>query len=369
LFERPAEVYQPQTQRQGYVAQITGRAYTKKQLYTTEKQARELADGTVRTELVVTPTTFFHQSVAALDALARKHHAHTVGIVCYQALESLYAEAMTAKGYTVRTLHYYKMRGSNDLEAVDVMFLLGTPAPRPTTVINTATALNPQHRAPFYAHDAAGQRVPEYTLGRAEYRLTAEGLARAIARFGLPSDTQGIAHDVGLYGVHELAAVCEAMREGEATQGVHRGRPNVHPTPVYILTHTPLTDIPLDDLFIDPPIAPDGINWRTWFKLTAILAQCAPETLLYADDIARTMEISAAYVAREHWLAAIAGADIGWTQVKRRKTQAARRGATPAAILKGVAPAEVAYYDLWGALTFEDYALSFVNHRAVLTLK
>lgn len=300
-----AAVYAPRVERTGQLFQVTGRTYSKRQLYrVTRSQVIRHEDGREERTEQVAALPALRDAAATVAALARRHGAARVGLVTYKACEGLLREAIAGYGLAVASRHFYNVRGTNSLQDVDMLVVVGSPTPKTGDLIKLATALDATRQQPFVRFDAAGQPLPVFGLIAHEFRLTAAGLTAARVQLAAP-DAAGVLRRVGGYVDAELRAIHEQLRAAEVLQAAHRGRVNIQDIPVYVLTSTPVLDEPLDAIFETPPVGPDAIPWRQWLGLLAWLDTLPEGARITTADVAAAARVNVDYARNEKWLAAI----------------------------------------------------------------
>lgn len=300
-----ARTYAPRVARTGQLFQVTGRTYSKRQLYKiTRQQVTRHEDGREERSQTVAALPALHDAASTVAALARKHGARRVGLVTYQACEQLLREAIAGYGLAVASRHFYNVRGTNTLRDVDLLAVVGSPTPQAGDLIKIATALDAGRQRPFVLFGADGEPLPLFGLHEVEFRLTADGLAQWRQAAGV-AEAAGVVRLVGGYEDDQLLAIHEQLRAAEVLQAAHRGRVNIQDVPVYILTSTPVLDEPLDGVFDTPPVGPDAIPWRTWLRLLAWLDTLPEGTRITTADVAAAARVDVDYARNKKWLAAI----------------------------------------------------------------
>ena len=260
-FGGAVEEYWPSVTLLGKIYQITGRQNGKGMAMTKTKakQPRNSAQK-YDTELSRHALEF----VEVAKQLISMRNYKNVAVITFQQVEKMIAEALGLD--ESRAMHFYKLRGRNDLQGCDCMFIYGTPSPQERTVTNIMLALDPHRIEPIYETDAAGRRKPIYVPRQMEFRLSAAGLALWQATHGETS--QGAARVVGSYRDPMAAAIQAQMREAELLQAINRARPITNPCDVWVFSSV-ATEEALDGLFDDPPIAPGRLSWKLWLKICA----------------------------------------------------------------------------------------------------
>lgn len=300
------EVYAPRVKRVGRLYQVTGRLNSKKQLYAVGKEVLiRHENGREEHSREINPLPALKQVARAIVALAQQHRVARVGLVTYKAIEGALCVLLVAAGLVVTSRHFYNIRGTNALQGVELLAVVGSPTPAQADIIKLATALDASRQTPFIEYDDAGRPRPVYVAKLEELRLTPDALQGAVKRQGWAADTAGVARVVSGYRDAALRAIHDQTRAAEILQAGHRGRVNIQNIPVYVFTSTPMLDEPLDGVFDDPPIGPAGIPWRTWLRLQAWLDTLEEGVLVGAEELAAAVRVSARHVVNEKWVAAI----------------------------------------------------------------
>lgn len=294
--------YAPVGDRCGKFYQVAGRLNSMKQLFTKTKTTTTTSDGETETTIDIAPLPALDEAIDIMERLARKHGAHSIGVVTYLRIEEFVAGKLRDRGFDVTSRHFYKVRGTNSMQGADVVFVLGTPTPPPENVIRMATALDATRQEPFVWKNEDGDITPGYLNTLLEYRLTDDALADLCRRRGWDSEIVGAGRLVGVYRDPGLRAIHDQLRGAEVLQAAHRGRVNINETVVYVLTSTPMLDEELDGLYQDPPIGPAGIYWKTWMQLSDWLDTVELGVVVTANDIAEKMDMSVSYVKSERWI-------------------------------------------------------------------
>jgi hypothetical protein len=255
LFGRPVETYAPEARRLGRLYQVAGRLNGKGATLDGSELSAEGRDMLASAQRLLAP-------------YARP------GVICWKSLKP-HAEKLFD---TVLT--YGALRGSNRMEHCDGIALLGTPSPNQEQMLDLATAITGQ-RDPFHSLDEKGQRQPLSWPQPCAYRFTRAGLLALAAMY---PGAKGAARQIREYIHPAMRAIHAQLREAELIQAIHRARINVQEATVWLLTSTP-TDEPLDGLWQNPPIGPEGISWKVWTRLEPWLEQRHTQGLsvTYAD--------------------------------------------------------------------------------------
>ncbi|MCA9980570.1 MAG: hypothetical protein KDD89_07055 [Anaerolineales bacterium] len=257
--EREIEVYEPNVQMTGEVHQITCN-YNGAGTFKDEAKLAELVELT--------------------RVLVRGYELP--GIVTYksatEAFQLAFPHALVA--------HFGGQRGSNALESCDVLVVVGTYSPPDGEIMRIAKTLNRERLRPFSVEETDKGLIPIRTEKLCAYNIR---------------DEHGrVAHRVvsGLWNDPDLHAVMNAKRGAEMVQAVHRARPLTRDVKVWLLSSVP-TDIPLTAIYDDPPIAPEGIYWRTWLKIYERVETAESITI---QELADWAGVGYTYVSGNKWL-------------------------------------------------------------------
>lgn len=278
IFRREVEVYAPAAERLGRLYQVAGRQNGKGAALAKKGELSEAGRAMID---------------AALQLTAG---ATRPGVICWKAMRP-----HVEKHFDL-VLTFGGLRGSNAMEACDVVVILGTYTPNQEAMLDLATAVTGELR-PFHELDEHGARKPIHRPVMRAYRLTEAGLAQV--REIWPG-AAGVERQIGEYAHPALRAIHEQLREAELVQAIHRARINVRAATVWLLTSTP-TDEPVDALHEEPPIAPAGIHWKAWTRLEPWLAERHAAGLGVTNaDIAEFIGSTVKYVQDNKWLEVIA---------------------------------------------------------------
>jgi hypothetical protein len=214
LFGRPVEVVAPDVALTGRVYQVWSSLNTKRQT------VRDDGDGVKVSHL--------RQQVAQVRA---RGSYQRLGVVSYQDV----AGELGADEW----LHFYGARGTNRMQDVDALVVVGTPQPDGNDLLRTATMAYHERTAPFTAVWSAQDR---------------------------PYAGQPWAYPTSHYwDDDDLRMLLSQFREAELVQALHRARPLRRDVDVYLLTNLPLPGVPvrllsLHQLF-DAPAGVDPYRW------------------------------------------------------------------------------------------------------------
>jgi hypothetical protein len=282
---RGIDAYLPNVERQGRIYQVAGRIYAKGHAL----EIKQPTPDDPKPESEASKSTLEFIS-AAKEIIAQRGYQHPA-VICGLNVEKVIQAGL---GLTPEdTLHYYKLRGRNDLQGRDCVFLFGTPTPSERAITNIALALKPSMIDPIYKIDEKGHHVPLYVPTLREFRLSADGLAQVQAEMG--GGINGVGRTVGFYPDPMLSAIQTQMREAELLQAVYRARLITNAADVWIFSSIPL-DVPLDGVFNDPPIAPPGISWKLWLKVRQWHNALPIGTVYGYDEMALALETSPNYL-------------------------------------------------------------------------
>lgn len=292
LFDREVEVLTAVVERQGKVYQVAGRLNG---LYQTRKGDELTENGR---ELLDVARAIERREIEKREDEGRP--SPSTGIVCWKALAPHFRRYFGEE----RVLTFGALRGTNALANVDLLIVAGTFSPEGSQMLDLAAALSDQLK-PFWETDEGGKRKPLYRYADREFRLSAAGLAAAQAHFG--PNTAGVARRSGYYLDETLDAIHRQLREAELLQALHRARLVGHEATVWLLTSTPLSDEPIDAVYNDPPIGPDGIDWRIWLRLEPWLeSQWAAGNSLTYEALSEFAGVGLKWAQRNQWLDVIA---------------------------------------------------------------
>lgn len=279
ILRRDCQVYAPVVERKGHVYQVAGRLNGKR---ATLNHGGDLSSS----------------GREMLDIVKRMADGRP-GIVCWKSIAPHFAREFGEEN----VLTFGGLRGSNRLQDVGTLFVCGTPTPPHQDMIDLAAALSDDVK-PFFSLDPDGNRIPLYSHGEREYRLSEFGLTQARDLFG--PDTAGVTRRIGYYKHPIIDAIHRQLREAEIIQALHRARVNLRDATVWLLTSTP-TDEPIDGVWNDPPFGPPEINWRIWLRLEPWLkAQHAAGASLTYENLAEAVDVTLNYVQHNKWLDVIA---------------------------------------------------------------
>lgn len=295
LFGRPVVEYAPVVKRPGRVFQVVGR------LYGMSETMAEVGKGKKRL------SRHGVQMLKTADLIANQYEGKRTAAVTFKGAEIEF-ERTFGEG-NVR--HYGALRGTNDLESADCLIVAGGYCPSMDGTFNLCAALHPERMAPFVQLEN-GQPVAPWSRQLREYRLREPGLKVPWRKVS------------GFWRDPDLSVVLEEFRRNEIVQALHRVRPNLKPSDVWILTSLP-TGEPLDGIYenaSDLPFTPkrrqvertsksgrvysswEGISWECWLFLYRWLDLKWDEGVKYLtkEDLATQAHVSASTVRAQKWL-------------------------------------------------------------------
>lgn len=227
LFHRPVEVVDVSPRLAGRVVVVSDRTNGQSDLTQTVKGEQTLTHRVTQSLAVV-------QSI-----IAREGHTHP-GFVTYQSV--LGHEFFDGK----TTLHFYAARGTNRLEQVDALFVIGAPMP-------------PRAGLPVLASQIFFDRMQAFdTPWSAKWlqynHIAADGLGREY-----PAG--------GYWGDPDMEAVLWQLREAEILQAVHRARILHRSVTVYLFSNLPIPQLPVAQIvtmreLMDAPVGVDMLKWQ-----------------------------------------------------------------------------------------------------------
>ncbi len=227
LFGEEPIVYKPTVKRAGKIYQIAYRNNGKQSLNNDSSKAEVLE---------------------IIDGLISKYQYKNVGVICHKENENYFGE------HYIRTRHFGALRGTNELEDCDVLFVIGNQAANLDSIIKTALALDNERRVPFFVR---------YSQIRDNYSLSLSGM-KMLKR---EHDATSAWRLTGRYADNTLETVARQARQTELEQAIHRSRVNKNKdTTVWILSALPMGE-PVDWLMEQPPFGPVDIGWKLWKRL------------------------------------------------------------------------------------------------------
>jgi len=220
----------------------------------------------------------------------------------------------------LNVMHFGAIRGTNQLEDADCLIVAGGYCPPLRAVKDTTACLFPERMEPFIYRDEEGNWSDPWRRQKREYSLMPDAPR---SKPGLvPRRTVS-----GFWDDPQLNMVLQAYREEEIVQAMHRVRPNLHASHVWVLTSIP-TDEPLDAIYetLNNTALTPGINWKTWFVLEDALAGWWAEgDDVTAEMIATAVNVTPGWVENQKWLHKIAEwLPDHWLKSKRKKVEGKR---------------------------------------------
>ena len=246
IFERDVVEFAPPVERKGRIYQtanrLNGIGTFLEEIPGTKKQYRLAKQGLETLELC--------------KAIIAKNGYQKPGVVTFMNAVGEFSSV-----FGDRTLHYYGQRGSNSLEDVDALFVVGCPQPPDQKVMEYARAINPKRIRSFLTDEKDdGKIFPVRSCLERRYQIWRENGHGSEQASRLIS---GFWHD------HDLHIMEEVYREQELVQAVHRARPILREVDIWLLTNLPIEE-DLTAIFEDPAEilgAPEGFNWQAWVKV------------------------------------------------------------------------------------------------------
>lgn len=270
------EVYAPDVTMSGRVYQIVDSSYN----------MRSLVDASGK------PTPKAHRVIAMCrDICVHKGHK-TVGFVTFMALEELVKKVFEAAGIKADTLHYHGQRGLNALETVDVLFVLGTPSPPDYELAAMTATLNPRRHEPIDRARTVTERVIWTEHG----------------------DKVPLVEVSGYWDDPQMATILSVAREEEIEQAVHRARPLIQDSVVYLFSGCP-TDVVVTDVFESPSEivgAPPGFTVEQWVR---VVGWIDGQDSVTTKALAGLLGVSPQWVSRQGMLEKIVSAYPGQFRV------------------------------------------------------
>ena len=294
IFGRDVVEYAPQVKRPGRVFQITGRL-------------NGVGQTLVRGEKGQVLTKKGIQMLEVAEMIAEEYEGRKA-VVTFKGAEHQFMRLPVFEG-NVR--HFGDIRGTNDLETAKVLIIAGGYCPNVGGVYDLAAALNPKRMNPFLAIQD-GKPEPPWSREKCEYRM------RNLEGQGHWRNVSGFWHDP------DLRIVLEEFRRNEIVQAIHRARPNLQASDVWVLTSIP-TDEPLDDIYENPSkldFTPtrqaikrktytcyQGVSWELWLVLRFWLDrmwdqadETGEPTHITKEMIAKCASVTPGTVESQRWL-------------------------------------------------------------------
>lgn len=274
--EREIEVYEPAVQQKGSIFQVTGS-------YLGISQMKNDTEATRR--------------ASVCRAICDAEGYENPGVVSFMAAEASFRAAGFAN-----FAHFGGQRGSNALADCDAGFIVGSFSPPDVAIMDMVKMLKPGRLNRFSVQKLDnGYLVPIRTDRLIEYHYQ-DGDGRSPWRVVS-----------GLWNDPDLHAAMQSRREAEMLQAVHRFRPLTRNVPVWVFSSIPM-DLQLSAVWDDPPLGPDGIDWRVWLKIKDKVS--AAETITIYD-LAEWSGVGREWITRKNWLQAIMDYYANeWTPIK-----------------------------------------------------
>ena len=299
IFERPVREYAPQVERPGRVFQVVGRLNgMSSSLGQTQKKGVKRLSKNGR------------QMLKAADLIAAQYEGR-VAAVTFKSAETEFMDVFGEEN--VR--HFGALRGTNDLEGAEALIVAGGYCPPMAGVFDLAASLNPERMIPFM-QEVDGRAESCWSKRLVEYRM------REQKRKGAPwRNVSGFWRDA------DLSVILEELRRNEIVQAVHRVRPNLKASDVWLLTSVP-TNEPLDGIYEDlseveftPERAKEqrttktgktydkwkGVAWGPWLLLWRWLDRKWDEGVPYLtkEDLAIQANVTSKTVVVQGWMDAL----------------------------------------------------------------
>lgn len=285
LFGRPVKVVQPDVALAGTVYQVYASLNNKS--FVSAKETDKNAK-----------LSHIKQQV---EQIATSRGYSDYAVVSYKDIAAEFGDEQS-------TAHFHGNRGTNRLESYQALFVIGTPMPNTTDLIQMAAMLYFDREAPF--------------------DTTWSSIDRAYAGQPWSYPVSGFWNDP------DLQTLLEQFREAELIQSLHRVRPLRRPVDIWLLTNVPLSGIPvqlvnLRELFG----APEGVDPYRWPAVErAALERFAEAGRVTTQDFINLLGVSRR-TATKYLDGLIAN---GWTETE--KVASATRGPKVRAIVKRLQP-------------------------------
>lgn len=251
LLGRPVKVIAPPVALQGPITVIADRANGKSSLVD--------GDGL--------PTAKVDEARRTIERVIADGDYTQPGLVTYQSLTGI---DWVERIFGERVANFYGARGTNRLQEVDVLFVLGAPLPSKSNLQKIAAML--------YFNRMRAFESP-WTWQWIQYDHIAE-------------DGQGRQYPAGGYwGDLDLQALVWQFREAEILQAAHRARPLLRKVPVYLMVNVPIPELPVATVTTSRDIfdAPEGVDLNAWLRFLAWLGDRESVT---AQEIAAGIKVS-----------------------------------------------------------------------------
>lgn len=181
------------------------------------------------------------QSKVLIRKLIDKFEIKQPGIVTFQALLETFEED------DIKALNFYGARGTNALEHVDGLFILGAPMPSIKMMVSTAAMIYFNRDVPL---------ADKFVNNNVKYQyIDRDGMGREYASSGFWFD-------------NDMQQILWQMREAEIIQAVHRARPLHRDVLVFLLANLPIAELPAYWVGTSAQLfnSPTGVNLYRWFE-------------------------------------------------------------------------------------------------------
>lgn len=304
LLNRPVQVLDVTTKREGKVFQITGRLNNVTSVLD-KKTGKLRKGGNEAADLI----RLIKQSKPLGNGQFGEYER--VGIVTFKSIvDSLGDKLESIPG--VSSVWYHGSRGTNSLEGVDCLVCLGSPAIPDNQVVDAYAQL---HYEPGKPEESAIRPFQAMVLPN--------GLTRPLRHAGkveyihLKDGQSPKRYLSGFWDYPQLQLVADLYQSDELVQAIGRGRIPFLPCHVWLLTsqRTPLV---LDGIYDHPNEClnvPIGIDWKHWLAINDKLATVPTVT---SEQLAEWTGVSKAWA--RHWLPIIANAYPGKWQLSSQSS-------------------------------------------------
>ena len=252
IFHRKVKVIDARPTIQGHVYQVTDRANGKSTLMKLDHYDRERNPHWE-------PTIKTYQALQLVDKIVADFGYKNPTVITFKDVEEIFGDYKTG--------HFYAERGTNAHQDADSLFIVGTPQPSETALLNQAKCIFWERDTPFHRELQTKPKKYQYVFP--------DGTGCQIAAAGLWADP-------------DLTELLSTMREDEIIQSAHRSRPVQRETDIWMLTNLPIDDLVPDKLYTMTELmgAPQGVDIWQWQLFYAFAYQFAEEHgMITADDI------------------------------------------------------------------------------------
>ena len=253
IFGRPVRIVDAEVTLHGHVYQVTDRGNGKATLLQRQKSDQK-EDATAKVD----------QLINLVTRLIRDHdyNLEKCGVITFKNVEYKFSD--------YRTGHFYAERGSNRFEDVEALFIIGTPMPDIPALISTAKCVFFNRDTPFNKNWITTKKKYQY----------------------IASDGSGQQIDIaGLWGDGDLTALLSTLREDEIIQAVHRARPMIRETDIWLLSNLPINELPPTRLYSMAELmhAPESVDMWQWNRFLSTLEELGKtqDTITVADILAK----------------------------------------------------------------------------------